>query len=193
MVDLEAIELNFDGITYAKGASVVVQLVAFVGQEAFLEGLRAYFAEHAFGNTELGRPAAGAGRSLGPRPVTDWSGEWLETAGVNTLNRPTSSVDRDGHSAPSGSSRRRTQDHPTLRSHRIAVGLYARDGNQLKRVQRVEADISGRLDDDSPNSTAAPARPTVAERRRPELRKGPAGPSIARRLPWTTSTRSAAR
>jgi aminopeptidase N len=53
MVDLEAVELNFDGITYAKGASVLVQLVAFVGREAFLAGVRDYFAKHGYGNTEL--------------------------------------------------------------------------------------------------------------------------------------------
>lgn len=48
--DLAAVEVNFDGITYAKGASVLKQLVAYVGLEPFLAGLREYFREHAFGN-----------------------------------------------------------------------------------------------------------------------------------------------
>jgi aminopeptidase N len=140
MIDLEAIELNFDGITYAKGASVLVQLVAFVGQEAFLEGLRAYFAEHAFGNTEL-VDLLRALEKPSRRDLTGWSGDWLETAGVNTL-----SADFEVEQGALRSFRveqTATQDYPTLRSHRIAVGLYSLSGNQLKRVRRVEADISG--------------------------------------------------
>ena len=52
--DLAAVEVNFDGITYAKGASVLKQLVAYVGLEEFLAGLRDYFREHAFGNATFG-------------------------------------------------------------------------------------------------------------------------------------------
>ena len=52
--DLRAVEVNFDGITYAKGASVLKQLVAYVGLEAFLAGLRDYFRDHAFGNATFG-------------------------------------------------------------------------------------------------------------------------------------------
>ena len=84
MVDLEAVELNFDGITYAKGASVLAQLVAFVGQEAFLAGVRDYFARHAYGNTALGDLLASLQRTSG-RDLSGWSAQWLETAGVNTL------------------------------------------------------------------------------------------------------------
>ncbi len=141
MADLEAIELNFDGITYAKGASVVVQLVAFVGQEAFLKGLRTYFAEHAFGNTELVDLMRALEDASG-RDLSHWSGEWLETAGVNTLSADFD-LDRDGlfRSVRIKQAADRTQ--PILRSHRIAIGLYARTGNTLQRVQRLEADISG--------------------------------------------------
>ena len=84
MVDLEAVEHNFDGITYAKGASVLVQLVAFVGREAFLAGIRDYFGEHAYGNTALADLLRSLERASG-RDLSDWSAQWLETAGVNTL------------------------------------------------------------------------------------------------------------
>ena len=141
MVDLEAIELNFDGITYAKGASVVVQLVAFVGQDAFLKGLRTYFADHAFGNTELGDLLRALEQTSG-RDLSHWSGEWLETAGVNTLSADFN-TDGDGRFSSVRIAQTADQTHPILRSHRIAIGLYAPTGNALQRVQRVEADIAG--------------------------------------------------
>ena len=141
MVDLEAIELNFDGITYAKGAAVLVQLVAFVGQEPFLKGLRSYFAEHAFGNTELADLLRALEQASG-RNLSHWSGEWLETAGVNTLAADFD-IDADGRFRSFRIEQTAGQTHPTLRSHRIAIGLYARTGNTLQRIQRVEADISG--------------------------------------------------
>ena len=102
--DLEDVEVNFDGITYAKGASVLKQLVAYVGREPFVAGLRAYFAKHAWGNTTLAdlldELAATSGRDL-----DTWSKLWLETAGVNTL-RPEVSVDDQGLiTAPPGSRR----------------------------------------------------------------------------------------
>ena len=64
--DLHAVEANFDGITYAKGASALKQLVAWVGEEDFFAGLRAYFGKHAYGNTELQRPAGRARGGIGP-------------------------------------------------------------------------------------------------------------------------------
>ena len=141
MVDLEAAEFNFDGITYAKGASVLVQLVAFVGQEAFLRGLRHYFADHAYGTTEL----ADLLRSLewaSGRDLSGWSAEWLETSGVNTL-RPSIELDESGaiqnfvvlQSAPAA--------WPTLRTHRIAIGLYERAADRLVRSRQVHLDIRG--------------------------------------------------
>ena len=105
MVDLEAVEQNFDGITYSKGASVLVQLVAFVGREAFLSGLRGYFAEHAYGNTELADLLRALERASG-RDLSGWSAQWLETTGVNTL-RADFAVDAEGTFTVSPSSRRR--------------------------------------------------------------------------------------
>ena len=91
--DLEDVQVNFDGITYAKGGSVLKQLVAWVGIDAFFSGVAAYFRKHAHGNTELGDLLAElevtSGRSLG-----EWSKLWLETAGVNTLRPEIETDDR---------------------------------------------------------------------------------------------------
>ena len=84
IVDLEAVELNFDMITYAKGAALVGQLVSYVGRDAFLAGVRDYFATHAFGNTALSDLLESLQRASG-RDLSRWSAQWLETAGVNTL------------------------------------------------------------------------------------------------------------
>jgi len=141
MVDLEAVELNFDGITYAKGASVLRQLVAFVGLEEFLQGVRSYFREHAFGNTELGDLLTALHRASG-RDLAGWSAEWLEKAGVNTL-RPAFTLDEAGRYRSFSVEQDASPGWPTLRSHRIAIGLYALDGGALRRTRRVETDISG--------------------------------------------------
>jgi len=92
--DLEAVEVNFDGITYAKGASALRQLVAWVGEDDFLKGLRAYFKKHAFANSEL-KDLLGALETASGRDLHAWSEEWLQTSGVNTL-RPEFTVDDDG-------------------------------------------------------------------------------------------------
>ncbi len=145
MVDLEAVEQNFDGITYSKGASVLVQLVAFVGRDAFLEGLRRYFDEHAYGNTELG-DLLRALESASDRDLSTWSAQWLETTGVNTL-RADFTLAADGTFERFAVDQSATPEHPTLRDHRIAIGLYAGldqpGGPALRRIGRVETDISG--------------------------------------------------
>jgi aminopeptidase N len=157
MVDLEAVELNFDGITYAKGASVLVQLVAFVGRAAFLDGVRAYFAEHAYGNTELADLLSALERASG-RDLSGWSGQWLETAGVNTLFADFA-TDQVGAFTSFAIEQTATQAWPTLRSHRIAVGLYQLIGDSLTRVGRVEVDIAG----------ASTAVPELVGLRQPDL------------------------
>jgi len=91
--DLEAVEVNFDGITYAKGASALRQLVAWVGEEHFFAGLRAYFASHAYGNTEL-QDLLGALEESSGRELGSWAKEWLQTSGVNTV-RPAFEVGED--------------------------------------------------------------------------------------------------
>ena len=89
--DIHAVEVNFDGITYAKGAAVLKQLVAYVGRENFLAGVRKYFAAHAYGNATLA-DLLSALEDVSGRDLAAWSREWLETAGVNTL-RPSYTVD----------------------------------------------------------------------------------------------------
>ena len=141
MVDIQAVEVNFDGITYAKGASVLKQLAAYVGVDAFFTGVRAYFKENAFGNTELKdllkHLEAASGRDL-----SGWSREWLETTGVNTM-RPEYEVDADGDFTSFAVLQEAPAEHPTLRSHRLAVGLYDRTENGIVRRERVELDVSG--------------------------------------------------
>ncbi|GAB3701550.1 aminopeptidase N [Mariniluteicoccus flavus] len=143
MVDLEAVELNFDGITYAKGASTLRQLVAFVGRDAFLAGAKDYFARHAYGNTELGDLLAVLEKSSG-RDLSGWSAQWLEATGVNTLR---AEIETDGHGIIRGFAVRQSapQDHPTLRDHRIAIGFYDIVDGRIERVHRVETDVRGEL------------------------------------------------
>jgi aminopeptidase N len=139
--DMQAVEVNFDGITYAKGASVLKQLVAYVGTEAFFSGVRAYFEEHAWGNTELAdllrKLEAASGRDL-----SAWSREWLETAGVNTM-RPEFEIDGEGRFTSFAVLQEAAPEHPTLRSHRLAIGLYDRTEQGIVRRERVELDVSG--------------------------------------------------
>jgi len=139
--DLEDVYVNFDGITYAKGASVLKQLVAYVGDDAFISGLRTYFQRHAWGNTRLsdllGALEEASGRDLGA-----WSKAWLETAGPNTL-RPVFDVDAEGKFTSFAIAQEAPTDYPTLRPHRIAVGLYSRTPAGLVRTRRVELDVDG--------------------------------------------------
>jgi aminopeptidase N len=142
--DMEAVKTNFDGITYAKGASVLKQLVAWVGQEEFLTGLRSYFRSHEYGNTTL-RDLLEALEVASGRNLSAWSKEWLETTGVNTL-RPRFEVDSGGLYTLFDVVQEAAGDHPTLRSHRVAIGLYDRGpGGVLSRRERVELDVTGQL------------------------------------------------
>jgi aminopeptidase N len=139
--DIATVEVNFDGITYAKGAAVLKQLVAYVGREHFLDGLRGYFARHAWGNATLSDLLAALEESSG-RDLSTWSKQWLETAGVNTL-RPEFSTGADGSWTSFAVLQTASPSHPMLRPHRIAIGLYDRTDAGLTRRQRLEADITG--------------------------------------------------
>ena len=145
MEDLDAVRTNFDGISYAKGASVLQQLVAHVGRDNFITGLRRYFAKHAFGNTTLkdliDQLEAASGRDLTP-----WVATWLRTAGVNTL-RPVIALNGDTYASLSIK-----QEVPTmpvgsteLRPHRLHVGLFDIQGSKLVRRTSVELDVAGAL------------------------------------------------
>ncbi|MGX2997205.1 aminopeptidase N [Streptomyces sp. JNUCC 64] len=162
--DLDDVLVNFDGITYAKGASVLKQLVAYVGRDEFFTGVQRYFKRHAFGNTRLS-DLLGALEETSGRDLRDWSRRWLETAGINIL-RPEIETGADGvitsfavrqeaPALPAGA-----KGEPTLRPHRIAIGLYSPDAEgKLVRGERIELDVDGEL-------TAVPqlvgtARPAV--------------------------------
>ncbi|MDJ0313913.1 aminopeptidase N [Arthrobacter sp. H35-D1] len=144
--DLEDVLVNFDGITYAKGASVLRQLVAWVGQEEFMAGVRAYFAKHAWSNTELPDLMVELEAASG-RDLSAWTEKWLETAGVNTL-KPAIDVADDGAITSFSILQSAVAEHPVLRPHRMAVGFYnlATDGDdagKLVRTHRVELDVRG--------------------------------------------------
>ncbi len=139
--DIETVKANFDGITYAKGASVLRQLVAWVGLENFMSGLRAYFDRHAWGNTTLADLMVELERESG-RDLTAWSKEWLETAGCNTL-RPSFTLSDDGTFETFSVAQEAAEAHPTLRAHRLGIGLYDLADGILHRRERLEIDISG--------------------------------------------------
>ena len=139
--DIRAVEVNFDGITYAKGASVLKQLVAYVGRDNFISGVRSYFDRHAWGNTSLADLLDALEETSG-RDLTSWSKEWLETAGVNTV-RPAYEVGDDGAFTSFAVVQEAPPEYPTLRSHRVAVGLYDRTGEGIVRRRRVELDVVG--------------------------------------------------
>ncbi|MFI6606740.1 aminopeptidase N [Streptomyces sp. NPDC050507] len=162
--DLDDVLVNFDGITYAKGASVLKQLVAYVGTDAFFQGVQAYFKAHAFGNTRLS-DLLGALEKTSGRDLKTWSKAWLETAGINIL-RPEIETDANGHvtsftvlqeapALPAGA-----KGEPTLRPHRIAIGCYDLDAasGKLLRTDRIELDVDGeRTTVPFPAGTARPA------------------------------------
>ena len=143
--DLEDVQVNFDGITYAKGASVLKQLVAWVGREQFLAGVGAYFKKHHHSNTEL-RDLMVEFEAASGRDLAAWSAKWLETAGVNTL-RPVFEVDDDGNYTSFAIAQTAPEEWPTIRPHRIAVGAYALQGDTLVRTNRIELDIDGESTD----------------------------------------------
>jgi len=139
--DIPDVLVNFDGITYAKGASVLKQLVAWVGQDAFFAGVRAYFSRHSYANTVLADLLAELEQASG-RELSSWSAEWLETAGCNTL-RACFETGPNGAFTAFSILQEAPTDWPTLRSHRVAVGLYDLVEGQLVRTGRKELDVVG--------------------------------------------------
>jgi len=145
MEDLDDVRTNFDGISYAKGASVLQQLVAHVGRDNFINGLRKYFAKHAYKNTELSDLIVELEAASG-KDLTAWVATWLRTSGVNTL-RPVISLDGDKYASvavkqevppmPIGSTE--------LRPHRLFIGLFDIAGDKLVRRESIEVDIAGAL------------------------------------------------
>ena len=137
--DIQSVYLNFDAITYNKGACVLRQLVAYVGQETFLRGVQRYVKQRQFANATLADflsdVEAGSGRDL-----KVWSKLWLETAGLNTL-RPVATSQSDAIGSLT-IQQEAPREHPTIRPHRLAVGLYDRQSNALQLRRRVELDVA---------------------------------------------------
>ncbi|WP_402468119.1 aminopeptidase N [Isoptericola aurantiacus] len=140
--DLDDVQVNFDGITYAKGASVLKQLVAWVGRDEFVGGVSAYFRKHAWGNTELKDLLVELEATSG-RDLAAWSKAWLETAGVNTL-RPAVELDAHGRIAAFAVEQSAPADHPTIRPHRLGIGFYdLDDSGAVVRTRTVQVDVDG--------------------------------------------------
>jgi aminopeptidase N len=139
--DVESVHLNFDGITYAKGASVLKQLVAWVGEDRFLEGMRGYFRRFEFANAELD-DFLNALEEVSGRDLHAWSKEWLEAAGVNTLHAE--AAGENGNLGSVQIVQTAPAEWPTIRPHRLAIGLYDAEGDAgLKLRRRVELDVTG--------------------------------------------------
>jgi aminopeptidase N len=155
--DLEAVEVNFDGITYAKGASILKQLVAWVGEDEFHQGLRVYFRKHAFANTEFADLLAALEEASG-RDLDSWAQEWLQTTGVNTLV-PDLDEDESGRLTRFEVRQSATAEHPNIRRHRIGIGLYDLREGRIVRRSSTETDIAG---------TTTPV-PALVGQQRPDL------------------------
>jgi aminopeptidase N len=154
--DVEALALNLDAITYNKGASALQQLVVWIGEEAFFKGIEAYFTAHAYGSAELADFLGALERSSG-RDLHGWAHAWLETAGVNTMEVE---IEEEGGAIRTATlNQSAPPENPTLRPHRLRVGLFDLDGGRLKRRRAVEVDIDG----------AATPLPELAGERVPDL------------------------
>ncbi|RRD53833.1 aminopeptidase N [Buchananella hordeovulneris] len=135
--DVEAASQNFDGITYAKGAAVLKQLVAFVGEENFFAATRAFFTRHAFATATLKDFLVCLSQASG-RDMSAWAQVWLGTAGPSLLRchwhtDPSGKVahlelTQEGSDGPAGS--------PVLRPHRINIGCYQVQGEALQLLAR---------------------------------------------------------
>ncbi len=140
VVDLETVLVNFDGITYGKGASVLKQLAAWVGLDEFLAGVRSYIAKYAWSNAELTDLLAELEKSSG-RDLSRWTKLWLEESGVNIFS-PEIEVDED-NTITSFVIRQESDGRSSLRPHRLAVGAFNLENGHLVRVDNVELDIDG--------------------------------------------------
>lgn len=140
--DIAAVEVNFDGITYAKGASVLKQLVAYVGLEPFLTGLREYFAEHRFGNATFADLVGALERASG-RDLSGWGAQWLKTTGINALH-PDFQLDDQGRftdfAVVQGGAEPGAGE---TRVHRMRIGIYDDEDGRLVRTHSVEIDVDG--------------------------------------------------
>ena len=146
--DLHDVEVNFDGITYAKGASVLAALVGYVGRENFFAGIQRYLSAHAYSNAELGDLLREL-EAVSGRDLSSWTRLWLQEAGVTTL-RLEVVTDADGVITQAAVRQEIPADSPaSLRPHRVAIGSYSPTGQgadtHLERTNRIELDVDGEL------------------------------------------------
>ena len=146
--DLHDVEVNFDGITYAKGASVLATLVGYVGRENFFAGIQRYLSAHAYSNAELGDLLREL-EAVSGRDLSSWTRLWLQEAGVTTL-RLEVVTDADGVITQAAVRQEIPADSPaSLRPHRVAIGSYSPTGQgadtHLERTNRIELDVDGEL------------------------------------------------
>ncbi|WP_445284515.1 aminopeptidase N [Streptomyces sp. DSM 118148] len=139
--DTAAALLNFDGISYAKGASALRQLVAWLGEKNFLAGINIHFERHRFANATLADFIDSLAAAT-DRDVPAWADAWLRTTGVDTLTPRVAAA--DGTCAL-------TVDRAGSRPHRVTVGLYDHDLTDEGRLTPRE-----QLGVDVPQSTPQP-------------------------------------
>ncbi|WEV53319.1 aminopeptidase N [Bifidobacterium sp. ESL0704] len=141
--DLHDTEVNFDGITYAKGGSVLKQLVAYVGREKFFKGINSYLNKHQYDNATLKDLLVELEAASG-RDLKTWSKQWLEESGINTI---AADVEENGDGTIKSLTLTQTApaEHPVLRAHRMAIGFYNRDAatGKIVRTDRIELDVTG--------------------------------------------------
>ena len=205
MVDLDSVRPNFDGISYAKGASVLKQLVAYIGEDAFVTGVRAYLQKHQYANAELAdlltELTAASGIDL-----KDWMNVWIQTPGVNTL-RMEVEVDSDGiytkallHQEPA---KEPAGLEPVLRGHRIQLGFYSLGSDGLACTDRIWVNVEGAITDLSEvlvgrvrpdvllvnegDHTFAKLRLDAHSMRQAIKHYGAIGDSLARTMVWMTA------
>jgi aminopeptidase N len=159
--------LNFDGISYAKGASALRQLATWVGDDAFLTALQEHVRTHAFGNADLNDLIDAMARASG-RDVAAWSQTWLGASGVSTLAAEFEVGSGAAVSSATNSCdparytrfvlRQRSQ---VLRPHRLGIGLYDVRGGRLQRREVVQAEVSASAGSDVPALVGAPCADLV--------------------------------
>ncbi|PJM78703.1 aminopeptidase N [Bifidobacterium scaligerum] len=141
--DLNDTYVNFDGITYAKGASVLKQLVFYVGRERFFEGIHSYLNKHAYSNATLADLLGELEKTSG-RDLKAWSAKWLEESGINTIAASVAEA-ADGTIAELKLTQTAPEEHPVLRPHRLAIGFYNEDKatGKIVRTEQFELDVDG--------------------------------------------------
>ena len=165
--DTETARVSFDGISYAKGASVLRQLVAWLGEDAFLAGVNAHFARHRFGNADLGDLLDALSGAADGRDVHAWAERWLRTSGVDTLRAEI--ADRDGEIVSAGLTHTGSPGAPAyVRPHRIFVGLYDLDRSVPRLTLRDRLDVDLAADPDADGVVRTPL-PRLAGAPRPDL------------------------